>query len=55
MAARDIVDEAAIEVAGIDYVGSPTAEELAEAMREKGLPAHPDPVGLPLSTKGCLT
>ena len=33
--------QAAIDVTGIDYVKYPTAEELAEAMRNKKIPANP--------------
>ena len=46
--------QAAIEVTGIDYVNYPTAVELAEAMRRKGLPAKPDASWGFLIDKGLL-
>ena len=51
---RVTLRQAAIEVTGIDYVNYPTAVELAEAMRRKGLPAKPDASWGFLIDKGLL-
>ncbi len=51
---RVTLREAAIEVTGIDYLQYPTAEELAVAMQEKGLPAKPGSTWGYLIDKGLL-
>ncbi|NLE44355.1 MAG: lysine--tRNA ligase [Chloroflexi bacterium] len=51
---RVTLREAAIEVTGIDYVQYPTAEELATAMRAKGLPAKTGATWGYLIDKGLL-
>jgi len=51
---RVTLRQAAIEVTGIDYVKYPTAEELAEIMRAKGIPAKPGASWGYLVDKGLL-
>jgi lysyl-tRNA synthetase class 2 len=51
---RVTLREAAIEVTGIDYLEHPTAEELADALQEKGLPAKPGSAWGHLIDKGLL-
>jgi lysyl-tRNA synthetase class 2 len=52
---RVTLREAALEVTGIDYARYPTAEELAEAMKGKGMPARPGASWGYLIDKGLLT
>ena len=51
---RVTLRDLALEVTGIDYLQYPTAEELAPAMRAKGLPAKPDATWGYLIDKGLL-
>jgi len=51
---RVTLRDLALEVTGIDYFQYPTAEELAPAMRAKGLPAKPDATWGYLIDKGLL-
>lgn len=51
---RVTLRDAAIEVTGIDYLQYPTAEELAVAMQEKGLPVKPGATWGYLIDKGLL-
>jgi lysyl-tRNA synthetase class 2 len=51
---RVTLREAAIEVTGIDYLEHPTAEELADALQKKGLPAKPGSAWGHLIDKGLL-
>jgi len=51
---RVTLRDAALEVTGIDYLQYPTAQELAAAMRAKGLPARPDATWGYLIDKGLL-
>jgi lysyl-tRNA synthetase class 2 len=51
---RATLRDAAIEVTGIDYLQYPTAEELATAMRAKGLPTKPNATWGYLIDKGLL-
>jgi lysyl-tRNA synthetase class 2 len=51
---RVTLHDVALEVTGVDYLEHPTAEELAEAMRERGLPTTPDATWGYLIDKGLL-
>ncbi len=51
---RDTLRDLAIEVTGIDYCQYPTAEELAAALKDKGLPTKPDATWGYLIDKGLL-
>jgi len=51
---RVTLRDVALEVAGIDYIQYPTAEELAAAMQAKGLPASPGATWGYLIDKGLL-
>ena len=51
---RVTLRDAAIQVTGIDYVQYPTAEELAAAMQDKGLPTKPGATWGYLIDKGLL-
>lgn len=51
---RVTLRDAALQVTGVDYLQYPTAEELAAAMRDKGLPAKPGATWGYLIDKGLL-